>query len=48
MIKTLIDLLSLDGFYGVSRNVDTAKGLYKKPQSLKECKELLTRIYHGR
>ena len=47
MIKTLIDLLSLDEFYGVSKNVDIAKGLYKKPETLKEAKELLIRIYNG-
>ena len=47
MIKTLIDLLSLDEFYGVSKNVDTAKGLYKRPETLKEVKELVIRIYNG-
>lgn len=47
MIKTLIDLLGADDYYGVSKNVDIAKGLYKKPSTLKETKELLTRIYHG-
>lgn len=45
MIKTLIDLLTLDKFYGVSNNVDIAKGLYKRPSTLSECKELITRIY---
>jgi hypothetical protein len=48
MIKTLIDLLTLDQFYGVSQKVDIAKGLYKKPETLKECGELITRIYYGR
>ena len=47
MIKTLIDLLSIDEFYGVSKNVDIAKGLYKKPTTFGECKELLIRIYNG-
>jgi hypothetical protein len=47
MIKTLIDLISLDEFVGVSKNVDIAKGLYKKPSSLSECKELIKRIYNG-
>jgi hypothetical protein len=47
MIKTLIDLLAVDDFYGVSKNVDIAKGLYKKPSTLKETKELLIRMYHG-
>jgi hypothetical protein len=47
MIKTLIDLLSVDDFYGVSRNVDIAKGLYQKPTTLKESYELVKRIIHG-
>ncbi len=47
MIKKLIDLISLDEFYGVSKNVDIAKGLYKKPATLKEAKELIIRIYNG-
>lgn len=45
MIKTLIDLLSLDNFYGVSKNVDIAKGLYKRPGTISECKELVIRLY---
>ena len=47
MIKTLIDLLNVDEFYGISKNVDIAKGLYKKPTTFKETKELIKRIYHG-
>jgi hypothetical protein len=48
MIKNIIDLLQVDEFYGVSKNVDTAKGLYQKPKSWKELKELAKRLYHGR
>lgn len=48
MIKTIIDLLQSDNFYGVSRNVDIAKGLYKKPSTLKEASELLKRTWYGR
>tara|TARA_R100000951_G_C2517243_1_gene142251 strand:+ start:106 stop:249 length:144 start_codon:yes stop_codon:yes gene_type:complete len=47
MIKTLIDMLTLDEFYGISKNVDIAKGLHKKPATLKEAKELIIRIYNG-
>jgi hypothetical protein len=47
MIKTLIDLLSLDNFSKVSHNVDIAKGLYKRPETLRECKDLIIRIYNG-
>ncbi len=41
-------MLTLDEFYGISKNVDVAKGLYKKPTTIKEAKELLIRIYNGR
>ena len=40
-------MLTLDKFYGISENVDIAKGLYKKPATLKEAKELIIRIYNG-
>ena len=36
MINELITLLSLDEFYGVSKDVDTAKGMNKIPLSFKE------------
>jgi len=48
MIKTIIDLLQIDKFYGVSKNVDIAKGLYKKPSTIKESTELLKRTWYGR
>jgi hypothetical protein len=47
IIKTLLDLLPLDEYYGVSKNADIAKGLYKKPSNWKELRKLLKRIYHG-
>jgi hypothetical protein len=47
MIKNLIDLLNVDNFYGVSKNVDIAKGLYQKPRTLSDCKDLIVRLYHG-
>jgi hypothetical protein len=47
MIKNIIDLLQIDDFYGVSKRVDTAKGLYKTPSNWKEYKEMIKRMWHG-
>jgi hypothetical protein len=48
MIKTIIDLLNLDDFYNVNEDVDIAKGKYKYPQSIKEAKLLLKRIWKSK
>jgi hypothetical protein len=48
MIKTVIDLLNLDDFYGVSEDVDIAKGKYKYPSTIKEAKMLLKRIWKSK
>jgi hypothetical protein len=48
MIKTIIDLLNLDDFYGMNEDVDVAKGKYKYPQSIKEAKLLLKRIWKSK
>lgn len=34
MIQGILDLLQLDNFYGVSNNIDIAKGLYSIPKSI--------------
>lgn len=47
MIKNIIDLLQVDEFYGVSKNIDIAKGKYLKPRTLTELKELLKRTWNG-
>lgn len=39
MIEAITELLNLDGYYGVSENIDVAKGKYKLPQTWKEGKE---------
>ena len=44
MIKTVIDLLNLDNFYGISEDIDIAKGKYKYPQTISEAKLLLKRM----
>ena len=36
MIGNIIDLLSVDDFYGESELIDIAKGKYKAPETLKE------------
>ena len=43
MIKTVIDLLNISEFYGVSENIDFAKGINKKPYTWKDVRELLKR-----
>jgi hypothetical protein len=48
MIKTVIDLLNLEEFYGVSEDIDIAKGKYKYPQTIKEAKQLLKRIWKSK
>ena len=48
MIKNIIDLLALSEHYGVSKNVDFAKGRCKIPYTWKQMKELLKRLWHGR
>jgi hypothetical protein len=47
MIKSIIDLLAMGDFYGISREVDTAKGKYKIPYSFKEAKQQIKRIWYG-
>lgn len=36
MISNIIDLLKLDEFYGVSENIEIAKGKYKLPMGWKD------------
>lgn len=39
MIEQILELLNQDDWYGVSKNIDIAKGKYKIPTSLKEKQE---------
>ncbi len=48
MIKNIIDLLNLDDWYGVSENVDIAKGKYRAVRNWDEAKKQLKRQYHGK
>lgn len=48
MIKNVIDLLNVSDWYGISENVDIAKGKYKAVGNMKEIKQQLKRIYNGK
>lgn len=48
MIKSVIDLLNLYEFYGISEDIDIAKGKYKYPETIREAKELLKRIWKSK
>jgi len=43
MIKQILDLLEVSEWYGISHNVDIAKGLYKAPKDWKETKSVIER-----
>jgi len=44
MIKSIIDLLQYSDFYGVSKDVDIAKGKYQIAKNWKEVKNLFKRM----
>ena len=48
MIKNIIDLLVDKEYYGVSKNIDFAKGSKKIPYTWKQVKQLIKRMWHGR
>jgi hypothetical protein len=48
MIRSLIDLLAMSDYYGVSKSVDIAKGKYKIPYNWNEGKKQIKRIWYGR
>lgn len=47
-MKEIIDLLNSNDFYGVSKTVDTAKGLYKLPYSWKQLGKTIKRIWKSK
>jgi hypothetical protein len=47
MIKDIIKLLSSADFYGVSENIEIAKGKYAIPTSIKHAYEQGKRKAHG-
>ena len=48
MIKTIIDLLNLGEFYGISEDIDVCKGKYKYPDTIAEAQLLLKRIWKSK
>lgn len=44
MIKNIIDLLQVSDWYGISHNIDVAKGMYKAPKNWKETLSVVERI----
>lgn len=48
MIKQILELLAMDNWYGISEEVDIAKGKYKACSNLSDAKEQIKRIYYGR
>ena len=48
MITNLINLLAIEKFYGVSENVEIAKGKYEIPYTWKQGLEKIKRIWYGR
>ena len=48
MIKQILELLNAIDWYGISENVDIAKGKYKGVGNIKEAKEQIKRYYYGR
>jgi hypothetical protein len=45
--KNILDLLNADHWYGVSENVEIAKGKYAGVKDFKQMKEQLKRLRHG-
>jgi hypothetical protein len=47
MIKQILELLAIDNWYGVSENIDIAKGKYKACGNMEDVKEQLKRVRYG-
>lgn len=45
MIEEVLNILANNDLYGVSQNVEIAKGKYEKVYTWKECKEKVKRIW---
>ncbi len=48
MLKQILDLLNADDWYGVSENIDIAKGKYKGVSNMKELNKTIKRAYYGK
>ena len=47
MIKSIIELLALSEHYGISEDIDIAKGKYEYTTSFKKAWGKIKRIYYG-
>jgi hypothetical protein len=47
MIKQILDLLKIDDWYGISEEIDIAKGKYKAIGTMSEMKKKAKRFYYG-
>lgn len=47
MIKEIVDLLNTSDWYGVSEDIDIAKGKHKAVKDFAEVKQSLKRTYYG-
>ena len=47
IIKNILQLLELDDYYGYSRNIDIAKGLYDVPRDIKQAYKQGKRLGYG-
>jgi hypothetical protein len=48
MIKQILELLAIDDWYGVSKEIDIAKGKYRAVRSWSEAKKQIKRHRHGK
>ncbi len=48
MIKNILDLLNSDNWYGISENVEIAKGKYSGIKDFKQMKEQIKRLKYGK
>jgi hypothetical protein len=48
MLKNILNMLQSDSLYGVSHNIDIAKGKYKIPQSMSEAKAQIKLIWKSK
>lgn len=48
MVKNIIDLLNTMDFYGVSKNIDIAKGIYSIPTTFNDGKKQIKRIWKSK
>ena len=47
MIKNVIELLARDEYYGISEDIEIAKGKYEYITSWKKAWQKIKRLYHG-